>query len=675
MGSVFHQLFALKALPGDQREELDRAIARGVLLFSGPLSLLVFVWLLPGLVEARDWFRLATYLLTISVYGTLVLLRGRITARRRMLVLAVTFLAVSSALQLHAGPLSQASSMGPVAIILLVVFGQLRLAVAAGAWLVSLSLAIGLGGWNNAVLEQSDLAMLLSSSAYWGYRSGAMIFLLGNLVIIVTCLVSAYARALRDLEAEEVVLEQRLQARTEDLTRTLQQVRESDARARQLAYQDDLTGLANRHRIEELYAQRREPNSTLSGPHTLALVNLRNFNAFNDSFGFAEGNLLLRQAGARLLEAARPSEVVARLAADEFLVIMPWIHDAADVQQRLEQLGRALDGESYVAGHPVRLQAAIGAARCPDDGEDFTGLYRAAKRAWTRAKAHGGTTTELFNATLDGVGEQRLADLHALRDAIDGGAIALQFQPILDLRHNRIVSAEGLLRWSAPDTGTSRSPGQFLPLAVQDGRMPELNDRNLQQVLELLESWSDQPALGDIALSFNLSAAELLEPASTEALMERVRRQPDVASRLIIELTESDLVADLDALQAVIAELRALGLRIAIDDFGVGYSSLARLHRLSVDIVKLDGSFIIDLETDPQTQDLVRAVIDIAHRLGARVTAEFVRTAAQATLLREMHCDYAQGEYVAMALPTDALEEEVRRYNNSGATAARRTPG
>lgn len=419
--------------------------------------------------------------------------------------------------------------------------------------------------------------------------------------------------------------------------------------------------------MERLYAERRDGPGLLTAAHGFAVINIRDFSDINDSFGFNAGNELLREFGSRLRRAGLPGEVFARVAADEFLALLPRHGTTELIEERARELLEAATGAYHLAGHPVQLRAAIGVACCPRDGTDFTGLYRAAKRAWARAQREQESPVGIFDASIDGVGEQRLATLDALREAVSEGAVRLQFQPILDLRHDRIASAEGLLRWSAGDPDTDRTPGQFLPLAIESGQMPDLNARNLEQVLTQLEAWSGQPLVGDLALSFNLTARDLLSETASAQLLESLRERPALATRLIIEITETDLVSDLDALQGVISSLRAQGVRIAIDDFGVGYSSLARLHRLTVDIVKLDGSFISDLETRRESRDLVRAVIDIAHRLGARVTAEYVQTAGQATQLREMQCDFIQGELVGLAMAPEALKALVRE--RAGATS------
>ena len=178
----------------------------------------------------------------------------------------------------------------------------------------------------------------------------------------------------------------------------------------------------------------------------------------------------------------------------------------------------------------MQLRVAIGVACCPQDGTDFTGLYRAAKRAWARAQREQESPVGIFDASVDGVGEQRLATLDALREAVSDGAVRLQFQPILDLRQDRIVSAEGLLRWSSGDAGGDRTPGQFLPLAVESGQMPDLSARNLKQALAQLEAWSGQPLLRDMQCDF--IQGELvglaMAPEALEALVsERARPRAD----------------------------------------------------------------------------------------------------------------------------------------------------
>lgn len=513
-------------------------------------------------------------------------------------------------------------------------------------------------GFALSTLAEPQHAATIKGS--WTYKLVPLGLGVAYMAVIGGSLLGAYRGALGRLGASEANLEESLAARTAELQDALRVALEREQEMKRIAYRDELTGLLSRHRIERFYEDLPADESVAGLPHTVALVNLRDFSDINDTYGYALGNVVLTEFAQLLLQATDRRDLVARLSADEFLVVLRWARAQGTLDERLALLQQQLDREIYVAGHAIGLRCAIGVASYPEDGRDLASLYRAARRAWARARSQGSLTLAVFDPLQDGRGEHRLAMIEELRDALASNAVHLQFQPIVSLDDMRVVAAEGLARWQL-ESGTLRSPAEFLPLADESGQMRDLNLRNLRQVTELLASWRDDPVLAAVALSFNLSARDLLDETIVEQLLALGRGPCDTPLKLTVEITESDLVSDMEALRNTIRRLRRQGLRFAIDDFGVGYSSLARLHQLEVDVVKLDGSFIADIEHRQESRDLVRAVIDIVHKLGARVTAEYVQTAGQVALLRDMGCDYGQGSFVAYALPQARFEHLVRQ--------------
>ncbi|KGE04583.1 putative bifunctional diguanylate cyclase/phosphodiesterase [Pseudohaliea rubra] len=519
-----------------------------------------------------------------------------------------------------------------------------RLAAGAGVAL----LAAALGSLAAIRLSQHDGA----NTAGWLLPANASALLLT--LSVAALFGAAWLNARARLLTLQSTLKTTLAERTAALEGALAEGAERERTLSELAFRDELTGLFSRQRIEQHYRELARSDDHQQ-PHGLVVINIRDFSDVNDSYGFATGDQLLKRVAGLLLGCCTPRDIVARFAADEFVVLMQWALSEADIAERLRQFRHALNGEVFLAGYALTLRTAIGAARFPDNGSHLDGLYQAARRAARRAGEKGGEAALLFDDRLDGVGEHRLENIETLRRAIADGSVSLHYQPIVELATMRISGAEGLARWQV-DGDTLWSPARFLGLAVHSDQIHALNQRNLTQVIEQLEGWSNDPVFRTLYLSFNLSARDLLESDMYQQLLAFARAQPATARHLTVEIIESDVIDSLEPLASVTAGLRRAGMRVAIDDFGTGQSSLARLHELNVDLVKLDGSFIANLENNPKNRSLVHAVIDISHKLDARVIAEYVETPAQAALLRDMGCDYAQGNYFHGAMASTSFE-------------------
>jgi diguanylate cyclase (GGDEF)-like protein len=470
----------------------------------------------------------------------------------------------------------------------------------------------------------------------------------------VTLLGIAYLRTRARLRGLQACMDEAQREHAAALEAALAENKARKASAGSPALRDELTGLFNRHRLEQFY-QALARSEADQYPHGLVVIDIRDFADVNDSYGFATGDQLLRQVAALLLDSCTPRDIVAHFSADEFVVLMQWTLSEDDIAERLREFRRALNGKIFLAGYALTLRTRIGAARYPDNGRTLDGLYQAARRASRRAGEQNSDATLLFDDERDGIGEHRLESIEMLRGAIADGSVTLHYQPIVDLATMRISGAEGLARWQV-DGETLWSPARFLGLAADSDQMTALNQRNLEQVIRQLQTWSEDPVFCQLYLSFNLSARDLLHSDIRKALMGFARAHPTMAPRLTVEIVETDVIENLAPLASVITHLRRAGVRVAIDDFGTGQSSLARLHELNVDLVKLDGSFIANLDGSPKNRSLVHAVIDISHKLDARVVAEFVETPVQAALLRDMGCDYAQGSYFRQAMPSEDFE-------------------
>jgi diguanylate cyclase (GGDEF)-like protein len=640
------------------KEDLRARICDRIVLLSGPILLLSATLIANGplITPGRP---LASLFTTAGLlFLAIAALRRRLPTTLKASLFLVLTLGLFMATQLLFGRQAPPSVVGAIAVLFSVVFFRPWVSVLVVVSIVAVTTLVQVTGLALHPLADPGHALVIKSS--WTYKLVPILFGISYMLVIGGALINGYDHALRRLSDSEAGLEDALAERTEELQEALALALAREQEMQRIAFRDELTGLLSKHRLERFYQDIAADESLADVPHAIALVNIRDFSDINDSYGYAIGNIVLREVARLLLETCDRRDLVARLSADEFLIILRWARAQGSLERRLALLQQQLDRELYVAGHGIALRCAIGVANYPEDGRDLPAMYRAARRAWRRARDQGSHALAVFDAAQDGRGEHRLEMIEALRAALASNAIHLHFQPIVRLDDMRVVATEGLARWEL-DNGELRSPAEFLSLAEESGQMRALNQRNLAQVTALLGDWRTDPKLAPISVSFNLSARDLLDDTITEALAAVEHLQ----GKLTVEITESDLVNDVDALRTVIRRLRRRGIRFAIDDFGVGYSSLARLHQLEVDIVKLDGSFIADIEDRQESRDLVRAVIDIVHKLGAQVTAEYVQTAGQVALLRDMGCDFGQGSFVAHALGRDRFEHLIRQGHAS----------
>jgi diguanylate cyclase (GGDEF)-like protein len=375
-------------------------------------------------------------------------------------------------------------------------------------------------------------------------------------------------------------------------------------------------------------------------------MDLDRFKEVNDTLGHHAGDLLLQQVGTRLRGGLRNVDTIARLGGDEGAVILPGTNPAG-VTTVVENLLRRLEAPFSVEGQGVPVSASIGVAHFPEHGVEADMLMRRADVAMYVAKrANTGHAT--YSAHEDRNSPDRLSLMGDLRRAIDDGELVLYFQPKIDLRSGALSGVEALVRWKHPLRGLI-APDLFIPVAEQAGLIEPLTRWVLRAALVQASAWR---RIGlDIPVAVNLSMRSLRDDTLPDKIAELLLDTRTPASSLVIEITESTLMADAQGTLAILQRLRAMNIRIAIDDFGTGHSSLAYLKRLPVDEVKIDRSFVRDIVTVASDRVIVRATVDLAHGLGLRVVAEGVEDAATTALLTQIGCDEAQGFYLSPPLP------------------------
>jgi diguanylate cyclase (GGDEF)-like protein len=461
-------------------------------------------------------------------------------------------------------------------------------------------------------------------------------------------------------------LDARVQRRTSGLQRSLHAATTELA---EQAFRDPLTGLANRplldDRISHALARSRRDGADVA----LLMLNLDGFKPINDSFGHAAGDAVLREVATRLQAQARNHDTLARLGADEFVLLLEGETSEAVLAQAAQRLLDMLAGPMSIGegSPPLRLSASVGIALHGGNREPDLTLIAQAESAAQAVKRGGGNGFAFFEAHMqDGVREQlELArDLRAVLDQAGAGQLSLHYQPKVAGDTEQVHGVEALLRWQHPQRGPV-GPGTFIPVAERFGLIIPLGDWVIDEACRQLADWREQGLTLRVAI--NLSLQQLRQP---EALLQRLQqalaRHGLDASLLSCEITESAAMEDAAATERTLQRLGDLGVSLSIDDFGTGYSSLAYLRRLPVSQLKIDRSFIQDLETSADARAIVKAVIELAHALGLEVVAEGVETAGQAAELRARRCDKLQGFLFARPMPADDLTRWALRSQHRG---------
>jgi diguanylate cyclase (GGDEF)-like protein len=417
--------------------------------------------------------------------------------------------------------------------------------------------------------------------------------------------------------------------------------------AERLALHDALTGLPNR----VLFRTRTQDAIQVAGRSdagvAVMLLDLDRFKEINDTLGHHYGDMVLRQVGERLSALLGEQDTVARLGGDEFAILLRSVETPAAGVAVAAAARRAIAKHFDVAGVRLELGASVGIASYPEHGHDVDVLMQRADVAMYQAK-EGRTGVERYVPELDGNSVQRLALAGDLRTTLDREEFVLHYQPKIDLRTGAVKGAEVLLRWAHPVHGWL-PPDEFIPLAEHTGLIVPLTHYVLDHALRQMGEWRAEGL--DISVAVNLSARTLIERELPDQIEAMCRRWAVPTDRLVLEITESMVVADPARALPILARLHELGVEISVDDFGTGYSSMDYLKRLPVREIKIDRSFVMPMSTDARDAAIVRCTIDLARSLGLRVVAEGVETSDVRARLTAMGCDQGQGYSFSRALP------------------------
>jgi diguanylate cyclase (GGDEF)-like protein len=427
-------------------------------------------------------------------------------------------------------------------------------------------------------------------------------------------------------------------------------VARASRRLRHQASHDALTGLSNRAELYEL-GQRSLTGAQRDGQFAaLLLIDLDRFKEVNDTMGHEQGDHLLVEVATRLRGVLRGTDILARLGGDEFAVLaaLPNRGALGEVATRLQS---ALSRPFELGGVAIELGASIGIAVQPDHGDDVSTLLRHADVAMYEAKR---TTAgiETYDPERDPYSPERLALLGELRRGVDRDELVLFFQPKVALESGETIGVEALVRWQHPERGLL-GPGEFLALAERTGLIADITRWVLDAAVRQCGAWRREGI--DLPVAVNLAAANIVDSTLPDAVAETLRRWDVPADRLECEISEDTVMGDPRRATDVLERLRALGVRLSLDDFGTGHSSLSYLKRLPLDEVKIDRSFVSGMADDASDAAIVRSTIDLARHLGLAVVAEGVETTEVLDVLASLECDVAQGFLLSRPLPAGEL--------------------
>ncbi len=418
----------------------------------------------------------------------------------------------------------------------------------------------------------------------------------------------------------------------------------------ELAYTDSLTGLANRRRLEDTINRLIADRADDPAPFTIGILDLDGFKPINDLFGHASGDMILQQIAQRLKSCLPKGGMAARLGGDEFAFVLPFTFTEAGAMSVGDAIRDILAAPYDLGERFVRLSGSFGFAIHPFGGETFSEIMGSADTALYRSKKRGRSQITIYSNAVAEEMKRATQIEQALRQAITSGEVKPFFQPIVNIGDGKVIGFEALARWTDSELGFV-APDVFIPIAEERGFVGLLSDSLLKQAATAALQWPDE-----LFLSFNLSSMQLMDPTTGDSVLKIIKSVGLPPKRLELEITETAIMGDPEMAFDIVEQLRANGIRISLDDFGTGQSSLGRLRDFNFDKVKIDRSFIASINDDKPSEHIIRAIIAMCEGLDLKVIAEGIEDDIQEKMLLQLGCVSGQGYLYAKAMDIQSTQ-------------------
>jgi diguanylate cyclase (GGDEF)-like protein len=470
------------------------------------------------------------------------------------------------------------------------------------------------------------------------------------------------------LERHRTQLEEQVERRTRELTRTNESLekqiairKQAEKSLKHLAHHDTLTNLPNRllldARMEHAITHARRKQSRLA----LLFLDLDNFKLINDSLGHMTGDRLLQQVTQRLLSITREDDTIARLGGDEFVLLMEEVKHTADIISLAQKILDKLNERFEINGQSIFVGCSIGISLYPEDGDSAETLLKNADAAMYRTKDEGRNSYNFYTREMTASAYDRITLEGSLRRAIEQDELTVYYQPQKSLATGRYVGLEALVRWHHPEHGIL-PPGRFLPVAEATGLIVPLGNWVLKNACRQMVEWQ-RTGLPIDTVSINLAGKQIRRDDLVESIASALDETGCRPEWLELEVTEGFIMSEIHASIDALRQLRDMGIKLAIDDFGTGYSSLSYLKKLPINRLKIDRSFVQDLADDNDDAAIVKAIVSLGHSLQLEIIAEGVETPYQENFLRQLGCEMGQGYLYSQPLPSAQIEVLVRNHN------------
>ena len=464
------------------------------------------------------------------------------------------------------------------------------------------------------------------------------------------------------------------------ISHNITELKKSEARIESLAYYDPLTGLPSRPLFFDLL--RREIIKAQRSKNAIAVFffDLDEFKKTNDSFGHSGGDELLAGVGKRLRECLRKSDIIgradeiitmddedkpdylARIGGDEFTLILPEIKDKGAAGIIAKRILSQFEEPFRIGDKEIFISTSIGIAMYPSDGEDVETLLKNADSAMYKAKEGGKNTFRYYSAEMNLKARERINIETRLRYAIKNQNFQLHYQPQYHLEDSRLTGMEALIRWKDEEMGLI-PPMEFIPMAEESGMIIEIGNWAIFNACRQAKKWHDQ-GYADLTLGVNLSVRQFFDPQLPDKIKAAINTTAFDPTKLELEITETAMMHDTDRAVGIVNELKAMGIRISLDDFGTGFSSLVHLKLFPVDSLKIDQMFVRNADLEGRDGEIISAIIQLCHKLGIKVIAEGVETLEGLNFLKRKHCHSAQGYFFSPPLPIEKFEDLLRYQQN-----------